>query len=68
MDPNAALARIRELMSPPVGMRITAYERGQRTSEMYRLVADLDEWLSKGGFLPSAWLSGRVVINREDLD
>lgn len=64
MDPNETLRRIRELI-----MDLPNYAPGDEpAAELAVLFIDLDEWLSKGGFLPSAWLSGRVVINREDLD
>lgn len=52
MDPNAALERIRTihraLMDDPSGnLRLV--------DELLELLAALDEWLSKGGFLPSDW-------------
>lgn len=49
MDPNANLARIRELLN----------NSGDSTSddveELEMLVRSMDEWLSRGGFLPAAW-------------
>ena len=51
MDPTALLERIRD--------RIAAIRRGEDTRLHYRHLAwemeDLDEWLSKGGFLPEQW-------------
>jgi hypothetical protein len=52
MDPNATLAEIRDA--------IAAYGRGELDDQEYaeaiteRLVA-LDDWISAGGFLPTAW-------------
>jgi hypothetical protein len=55
MDPNATLARIRELTAtlaagdpPGVFRRIDA-------EELADLVSSLDRWISGGGFLPGAW-------------
>ena len=47
MDPTACLTDIRELLDL----------RGQpgALSEMADHVADLDEWMSKGGFPPAQW-------------
>lgn len=51
MDPNALLQRIRE--------RMAAIKRGEDTDLHYRNLAweieALDEWISKGGFLPVDW-------------
>jgi hypothetical protein len=45
MDPNALLAEIRD------------YQRdGYGTRPLAEITADLDRWLSKGGFLPAAWI------------
>lgn len=49
-DPNAALAVIRTLVS---GFNERAsYED---MDQLVEVVNGLDEWLSKGGFLPTAW-------------
>jgi hypothetical protein len=48
MDPNAALDQLRELLTGNDGS-IDDYERAAEVFD------GLDEWLSKGGFLPSAW-------------
>lgn len=65
MDPDAALAEIRRLIAavnlaledpdPNVGAAL-----GERLADQ---IADLDEWIGKGGLLPSAWMAGtrRVV-------
>lgn len=60
MDPNAALAEIRETAAI-VRDRI---DRGEdpdvdgSVSVLVEHVEALDEWLSKGGFLPQDWLRG----------
>jgi hypothetical protein len=52
VDPNAALAGIREIVAK------TYREAGATlddSSRLYDLAESLDEWLTKGGFLPDAW-------------
>jgi hypothetical protein len=51
MDPNAALVSIRELVSLLVD---SPFATPQET-ELAELVQGLDEWLTRGGFLPTAW-------------
>lgn len=56
MDPNANLARQRELAA-----QILAHGRAftaDQSEELAALVQSLDEWIINGGFLPEAW---RVV-------
>ena len=54
MDPNATLARIREIVralnaaSPPQDVAPLAFELAELTEA-------LDDWLSAGGFLPTGW-------------
>jgi hypothetical protein len=53
MDPNAALAEIRTIISQhnrDGGLVVAA--------RLAELVDGLDGWLSKGGFLPAAWTHG----------
>jgi hypothetical protein len=56
MDPNAALAEMRELAHDLLNgtdtFTTSAYEIAEH-------VQALDEWLSKGGFLPNAWVHVR---------
>lgn len=50
MDPNAALGAIRELVTDGAD----GLDEGR--AELLRdLVADLDEWITRGGFLPADW-------------
>jgi hypothetical protein len=52
MDPDAALAQIREL----VAKQQTDNELSDGdTAELVELVDSLDEWLTKGSFLPTEW-------------
>ena len=48
MDPNATLARIRELCR---GHVLDADE----AAELAELITVLDGWLSRGGSMPTAW-------------
>lgn len=63
MDPNATLAEIRRII-----LRITSNNDGQWQGEdlkkqdrdrLVELTQAMDEWLSKGGFLPDQWSGGR---------
>lgn len=47
MDPNATLDEIRDILKN---------QRARESAERLReLIESLDQWLSKGGFLPEAW-------------
>jgi hypothetical protein len=46
MDPNATLERMRS---------IADNSRGHDLDEMIELFQALDDWLSRGGFLPREW-------------
>lgn len=54
MDPNKTLANIRAIIAELRRTNTTGkvIELGDELSWM---IQDLDEWLSKGGFLPAAW-------------
>jgi hypothetical protein len=49
MDPNEALAQIREITG--TAMRGQAYD----ADRLVDLIAGLDQWLTDGGFLPANW-------------
>lgn len=49
MDPNANLAELRELASAQLNGGQTDPDR------MAELVEALDEWITRGGFLPADW-------------
>lgn len=49
MDPTVTLAKIRELLAWPHALD------GQSADELVDLVRALDEWITRGGFLPEQW-------------
>ena len=51
MDPNETLRRLRELVDDA--------HSADQTEDVHELVAALDQWLSKGGYLPHAWTVSR---------
>lgn len=59
MDVNATLDRIREIIAHLDHCLEGAMCTVPMTDELISLVSGLDEWLSKGGFLPNAWQQGR---------
>lgn len=61
MDPNAALERIRKLCEALNANRdgterLDSSDLEDAANELVEYVGALDEWLSKGGFLPQPWL------------
>lgn len=57
MDPNANLATLRRLVDRIIAAPDLA---GQDDAiELATLTEALDNWLSRGGFLPSEWQKGR---------
>lgn len=62
MDPNAALAELRELANEAVWKmdpELLTYVHGR----MCEVFTALDEWVSAGNFLPSDWQRG---LDRQD--
>lgn len=61
MDPNTALTRIRELITEADALYASLCHEDSEVHEiLYTLteaVEGLDRWLSRGGFLPEAWVS-----------
>ena len=61
MDPNEALRLIRAYIKQmrvedrPVGNTNARLEFVQHARDLAETVEGLDEWLSKDGFLPTAW-------------
>ena len=73
MDPNAALANLRDatgLASALADGDPVDYTAEQILADLAEAAEALDEWLSKGGFLPSAWAgrTGDPVIACRDCD
>ncbi len=61
MDPNANLEEQRRLFAQlDNGIDFDALSR------LAELAQALDEWLSKGGFLPRPWLQARVVVTARE--
>jgi hypothetical protein len=57
VDPNATLARLRELARRCVqGALVDRME----TEEMAELFEALDTWITRGGFLPEAWAREQI--------
>lgn len=54
MDINANLAELRTLVSENIDREFVS---DHDTARMMELFNGMDEWLSKGGFLPSAWFT-----------
>lgn len=52
MDPNTALARMRALTERADSQQLTLEEG----FELAELISGLDQWLSRGGFLPTDWV------------
>lgn len=50
MDPDAALQELRLMASDPNAFNF---------EQFVELFEGLDEWMSKGGFLPHDWAKGR---------
>lgn len=61
MDPNAALERIRDLVGA-----VERHGRADDGRELAEVVRGLDEWITKGGFLPAEWAPGpsRKLLTR----
>lgn len=58
MDPNAALDSIRRcLLESDSGL--DDYDKLCVLEELATLVTGLDEWLSRGGFLPQSWKASK---------
>lgn len=62
MDPNSTLAEIRSLLSKSDDL--------EALSELPDLIEGLDNWLSRGGFLPREWENNKTnsIWDQEDLD
>jgi len=62
MDPNAALAALRRLVivnREPTLDTATVLQRLDRACELFEA---LDEWISRGGFLPADWQPPAPVV------
>jgi hypothetical protein len=60
MDPNAVLEALLQAMSDYEDTRGGLEDRHTPSADRMRDgIYALDEWLSKGGFLPERWQAGR---------
>jgi len=58
MDPDANLAELRREITEYIRIADVAdrqFDEGPDADRIVELVQALDEWISKGGFLPVAW-------------
>lgn len=63
MDPNAVLKEIRKLIERASDLEsFPRPDPAELLTELASAVEDLDEWLTKGGFLPSAWELNRTTV------
>jgi hypothetical protein len=62
MDPNETLRRLRELLSTRQNLDLDDPDNDQELirvgDDIAELVEALDDWITKGGFLPKDWASG----------
>lgn len=66
MDPNECLRQIRDLVRQVEMSANTGAPHFQLALELAERVTALDEWLTKGGFVPSAWWKVRLEPIRMD--
>ncbi len=55
MDPNATLAEIRRLIDDLDNGRCSPSQARRARADVADLFRALDEWITRGGFLPTAW-------------
>lgn len=55
MDPDAALAKLRELLDGATVDAKSDDELWEIVHEAVDVFAGLDNWISKGGYLPKEW-------------
>lgn len=55
MDPNETLKRLRALTMNVLGQAENGLDDPDSCFELAECAQALDEWISKGGFLPAAW-------------
>lgn len=58
MDPDAALAEIRDIVRELENTGMNEHSAASRAYRLAHLIRGLDEWFSGGGYLPPAWASG----------
>jgi hypothetical protein len=63
LDPNRTLAELRDFV-----ISERAAEDGSYAADICDRVEALDQWLTRGGFLPSAWAPGTYVLDTPPAD
>lgn len=61
MDPNAALKQIRDIILRMKRDHVRKHVSVE-VDDLVDVVEGLDEWLSKGGFLPDDWVENRGMV------
>jgi hypothetical protein len=56
MDPNATLDELRDLIAKWQGAGSRGPWTEAQADRTIELAADLDKWISRGGFLPAEWM------------
>lgn len=54
-DVREAMARARRYMDAETGAAVFCEVPNHTVGDLLEAFADMDEWLSKGGFLPTDW-------------
>lgn len=62
MDPNTALDSLRDLTTKVIRGEVDAADRESVADQIAETFQGLDEWLSKGGFLPEQWVGNRTIV------
>lgn len=62
MDPNKAHERLNELAARILNGDCQEWaDLTTAAEELAETFVGLDDWISRGGFLPSRWMPGRIV-------
>ena len=62
MDPNTARERIAELAAKILSGECQEWaDLTTAAEELAETFSGLDDWISRGGFLPTRWMPGRIV-------
>ena len=66
MDPNACLAEIRQLIAESYRLDKTDESLSPiATDRLVELIEGLDQWISRGGFLPKQWVNDDLRRTRK---
>lgn len=59
MDPTVVLEEIRKLIKQYNEVTAPEFNAAHWAYKLVGLIEGLDEWMSKGGFLPEQWVKAR---------